>query len=83
MLEARPFPGGRVRTIHTSFSDGLYAEAGAVRISSAHQTVLQLVREHGLPLVPFASANGSALVSANGVTVRAPQTSRRCPRPLS
>jgi monoamine oxidase len=51
-----PVSGGRVRTIHTSFSDGLYGEAGAVRISSAHQTVLQLVRELGLPLVPFASS---------------------------
>ena len=27
--------------------------------------------------------HGSALVSANGVTVRAPQDPRRCPRPLS
>ena len=28
VLEARPFPGGRVRTLRDGFADGLYAEAG-------------------------------------------------------
>ena len=34
--------------------------------------MLQLAREHGLVLVPFASADGSPLVSAHGLTVRSP-----------
>ncbi len=72
VLEARSSPGGRVRTIRSVFNDGLHAEAGAIRISGAHQRVLQLAREHGLVLMPFASADGSPLVSAHGLTVRSP-----------
>jgi monoamine oxidase len=71
VLEARATPGGRVRTIRT-FDAGLHAEAGPIRISGAHQRVLRLVREHGLVLMPFASTNGSSLVSAQSLTVRSP-----------
>src|SRR5690242_17985924 len=55
VLEARNRPGGRVFTIRRSFSEGLYAEAGAIRIPPQHDAVVQLTREHGLNLVPFES----------------------------
>ena len=70
VLEARPQPGGRVLTIRSPFDDGLYAEAGPVRISSAHKTVLQLVREHGLTLVPFEPSTGSAIHTIGGMSLR-------------
>ena len=73
VLEARDAPGGRVRTIRAPFDEGLYGEAGPVRIPGMHQTVLQLVRDYRLTLVPFASPNGSALVNVGGRTARSPE----------
>jgi monoamine oxidase len=72
VLEARAFPGGRVQTLRTPFGEGLYGEAGPIRIPGMHQTVLQLAREHGLSVVPFASASGSSLMNVHGVTARVP-----------
>src|SRR5262245_17761044 len=70
VLEARAFPGGRVQTMRHPFKEGLYAEAGAIRIPDKHHLVLQLIQEHGLELVPFDSANGAALVTVGGLTTR-------------
>src|SRR2546428_9914010 len=53
VLEARADPGGRVRTVRAPFDNGLYAEAGAVRIAGSHQTVLRLAQQFGLNLVPL------------------------------
>ena len=72
VLEARSRPGGRVHTIRAPFVEGLYAEAGAIRIPAQHETVIQLVKEHGLNLVPFESFNGSALMTVGDVTARIP-----------
>src|SRR3984893_17948115 len=76
VLEARVQPGGRVLTIRSPFDDGLYGEARPVRISAAHRTVLQLVREHGLTLVPCESATGSAIHTIGGVTSRSDEIDR-------
>jgi monoamine oxidase len=76
VLEARAQPGGRVLTIRSPFDDGLYAEAGPVRISAAHKTVLQLVREHGLTLVPFEPPTGSAIHTIGGVSFRSDELER-------
>ena len=73
VLEARGYPGGRVHTIRAPFNEGLFGEAGAIRIPGLHETVVQLVKEHGLNLVPFESFNGSALVTAGDVTARIPE----------
>jgi monoamine oxidase len=73
VLEARSYPGGRVRTVRVPFDEGLYGEAGPVRIPPMHQTVLRLVKEHGLNLVPFESMSGSTLVTVGGVTARVPE----------
>lgn len=70
VLEARPVAGGRVRTLHSPFDDGLYGEAGPIRIASGHATALRLAQEHGLGLVPFESANGSEVITVGRRTVR-------------
>jgi monoamine oxidase len=72
VLEASGGAGGRVRTIRAPFAEGLYAEAGPIRIAGMQQTVLQLVKEHGLSLVPFGITSGAALMSVRGVTTRLP-----------
>jgi len=71
VLEARSHPGGRVQTVRAPFDTGLYAEAGPIRIAGSHKTVLRLVREFGLNLLPFESSNGSALISIGGSNIRA------------
>lgn len=71
VLEARPHPGGRVHTIRDPFDDGLYAEAGAIRISGSHQTTLRTAREFGLTLIPFLPSDGAALLTIGGIAARA------------
>ncbi len=70
VLEARARPGGRVLTLRTPFADGLYGEAGPIRIHASHRRVLDLVRTFRLPLVPFASGGGDPLVAVRGVRAR-------------
>lgn len=70
VLEARAHPGGRVRTLRAPFDDGLYAEAGAIRIAGAHHSILRSVRDAGLTVVPFASSNGSPLVAVGALVSR-------------
>ena len=53
ILEAQPRPGGRVYTLRDPFSDGLYAEAGALRIPQEHDLTRMYAAEFGLKLVPF------------------------------
>jgi monoamine oxidase len=64
-LEARQRPGGRVFTIRSVFDEGLYGEAGAIRIAGAHHAVLRAVREYGLSLVPFESSAGRAVAAGS------------------
>jgi monoamine oxidase len=82
VLEAREEAGGRVRTLRTPFSGDLYGEAGARRISGAHERVLRLSRELGLTLMPYASPTGSAVVHVKGLTLRAPGELERAAAPL-
>ena len=53
VLEAQDRPGGRVHTLRSPFSDGLYAEAGASRIPTSHDLTLAYARLFNLPLVSF------------------------------
>ena len=53
ILEAQDRPGGRVHTLRTPFSDGLYAEAGASRIPTSHDLTLAYARLFDLRLAPF------------------------------
>jgi monoamine oxidase len=52
LLEARKNPGGRVRTIRGVFSDGLYAEAGALSFPSDHVFTYGYATDFKLPLTP-------------------------------
>ncbi|MFQ5777075.1 MAG: flavin monoamine oxidase family protein [Terriglobia bacterium] len=52
ILEAQMRPGGRVLTLREPFSDGLYAEAGAISIPDNHDVTLRYVKLFHLPLDP-------------------------------
>ena len=56
--------GGRTRTLR--FGDGLYGEAGAMRIPARHETTRRYVREFGLPLRKFVLSNPQAYYFLRG-----------------
>ena len=59
ILEARPQPGGRIRTLREPFAEGLYAEAGAGRIPDSHQLTLAYAKKFQLALDPFWPQSGA------------------------
>jgi len=65
VIEARPLPGGRVRTLRGYFDDGIYAELGAARVAESHEYVLNWVNDLGLSLTPFAPAGATVQVLNN------------------
>jgi monoamine oxidase len=73
VLEARQRAGGRVFTLRSAFDEGLHAEAGPIRISSAHRSILKVIRAFRLPLVPFESSVGSSVMSVAGTVSRSSQ----------
>ena len=73
VLEARPRPGGRVLTVRrgtvseedgpqqtATFDDGLYFNAGPMRISHHHRTTLAYCRELQVPVEVFVADSDSA-----------------------
>ena len=65
MLEAdAQHVGGRTRTLR--FGDGLYGEAGAMRIPARHEITRHYVREFGLPLRKFVLSNPQAYYFLRG-----------------
>jgi monoamine oxidase len=65
VLEAeRRHVGGRARTLR--FEDGLYGEAGAMRIPQGHQITRRYVTELGLSLRPFVQSNPDAFAYLRG-----------------
>jgi len=56
--------GGLVRTLR--FEDGLYGEAGAMRIPLGHTLTRHYVNAFGLPLRPFVQANPEAYYYVRG-----------------
>src|SRR5215210_213730 len=50
VLEAQARPGGRVQTMRDQFSDGLYAEAGAMNVYDTHDWTLKYIKLFGLTL---------------------------------
>jgi monoamine oxidase len=50
VLEAQLRPGGRVFTLRAPFSDGLYAEVGAMHIPETHNLTLRYAQLFNLPL---------------------------------
>lgn len=67
VLEARGRPGGRVQTLREQFSDGLYAEAGAMNVFDNHDLTMRYVKLFGLTLDPAAQ---STLASVNYIRGR-------------
>jgi monoamine oxidase len=80
VLEARDRIGGRVWTVRRGdrivqngredqvcrFSDGLYLNAGAARIPTAHETILGYARRLNVPIEVMVNANRAALWDFNG-----------------
>lgn len=56
--------GGRVRTLR--FADGLYGEAGAMRIPAKHEIVRRYLREFKVPLRKFVQSNPRAYYHLRG-----------------
>ncbi len=56
VYEANNIPGGRVKTMRDGFTNGLYAEAGAMRIPVKHRLTLGLVAQFGLSTWNFQNA---------------------------
>ena len=80
VLEARGRAGGRVETMREQFSDGLYAEAGAMNVYDTHDWTMKYVKLFGLTLdasQPSTLASviylrGQRLVSKQGQAVEYP-----------
>jgi monoamine oxidase len=66
ILEARARPGGRVRTLREPFSDGLYAEAGALSVYDNHHWTMKYVRDFGLTLDPIVPSELAPLLYLRG-----------------
>lgn len=60
ILEAQHRVGGRVQTLREPFTDGQYAEAGAMRIPRSHELTLAYLERFGLRTTHFTSSNPQA-----------------------
>ena len=70
LLEARTRPGGRIHTLREPFSDGLYAEAGALYILESHHLTRKYAQICNLSLVPDESTElVPTIYNINGKTV--------------
>jgi monoamine oxidase len=70
ILEAQTRVGGRVYTLREPFSDGLYGEAGAMRIPRAHSLTMAYIKKFGLAVSPFTMNNPQAFYYFNGQRFR-------------
>lgn len=59
ILEAQRRVGGRVLTMRHPFTEGLYAEAGAMRIPRTHRLTLAYIERYGLKTMPFTAGAGA------------------------
>jgi len=71
ILEAQQRVGGRVYTLRDPFTEGLYAEVGAMRIPRAHTLTLEYVEKFGLKTNDFTMDNPNAYYYMGGNKVRA------------
>jgi monoamine oxidase len=72
LLEASNRIGGRVKTLREPFSDGLYAEAGAMRLPAFHELLNAYIRKFRLETGPFVDEvpEGYIFVNEKKVTVK-------------
>jgi len=71
ILEAQQRVGGRVYTLREPFTEGLYAEVGAMRIPRAHSLTMEYVKKFGLKTSDFTMDNPNAYYYIGGTKVRA------------
>lgn len=69
LIEAQSRVGGRVQTLREPFSDGLFAEAGAMRIPRIHSLTMAYIEKFNLPILPFTSRNWQAYCHVGGVNL--------------
>lgn len=70
IIEGRQRIGGRVYTLRQPFTDGLYAEVGAMRIPRAHQLTLEYIAKFSLSTHDFTMDNPSAYYYIGGRKIR-------------
>src|SRR5215213_4294473 len=70
VLEAQGRVGGRVLTLREPFSDGLYAEAGAMRLPRSHDLTVAYLDRFGLRTVPFTMGNSQGYYFLHGMRHR-------------
>jgi len=71
ILEAQQRAGGRVYTLRDPFTDGLYAEVGAMRIPRAHTLTMEYISKFGLQTNDFTMDNPKGYYYMGGKKVRA------------
>lgn len=70
VLEAQQRVGGRLQTLREPFSDGLYAEAGGMRLPKTHTLTMGYVDKFKLKTTPFTMGNPQCYVYMNGKKMR-------------
>lgn len=70
ILEAQARVGGRVYTMREPFSDGLYAEAGAMRIPKSHNLTMAYIEKFKIATLPFMMGNPQAYYFLHGKKTR-------------
>ena len=61
LLERQNTAGGKIKTIRSpTCSHGAFAEMGAMRILESNTTILQLLKELSIPIIPFIGDNDNA-----------------------
>ncbi|HXF85543.1 MAG TPA: flavin monoamine oxidase family protein [Anaerolineales bacterium] len=71
ILEAQQRVGGRIYTLREPFTEGLYAEAGAMRIPRAHTLTMAYIEKFNLQINDFTMDNPNAYYYISGKKVRA------------
>ncbi len=70
ILEANDRIGGRVHTLRSPFSNGLYFNAGPMRIPDIHSLTLEYIKKFALPTNLFINRTPMDLIYANGIKTR-------------
>jgi monoamine oxidase len=70
ILEAQQRVGGRVYTLREPFTEGLYAEVGAMRIPRAHSLTMEYISRFGLRTSDFTMDNPNAYYFIGGNKIR-------------
>ncbi|MEO5951340.1 MAG: FAD-dependent oxidoreductase [Chloroflexia bacterium] len=70
LLEAQTRLGGRILTIRTPFTHGLYAEAGAMRVPGRHKLTMSYIERFKLPVKVFPGYNPNSYLYLRGKRYR-------------